>query len=69
MKKPCTKCSQSGIYVDYIGYDPSFNSKSSIPYANVPCKYCNGTGWIDDEELITVPRKYVKDEYFKQTQP
>jgi hypothetical protein len=32
----------------------------------VNCKYCSGKGWIDLDELIVVPRKYVKDEYFEK---
>jgi len=53
--KNCKHCSSSGLYVDWNGY-------YAVP---VPCKYCNGTGWIDEDEKITIPRKYVKDDYFE----
>jgi hypothetical protein len=57
MQKPCNHCCQTGFYTDY---HPSVSSGGVA----VKCKFCNGTGWIDDEERISVPRKCVKDEYF-----
>ncbi len=50
--KGCEKCSSSGIYV-------------GINCISENCKYCNGKGYIDEDELITVPRKYIKDNYFE----
>jgi len=65
--KPCKHCSSSGICIGMPIYNtPSCTGGSSvheIPY--YPCKYCNGKGWIDEEEVISVPRKFVKDEYFE----
>jgi hypothetical protein len=55
--KPCKHCCSSGNYVDYGGY--------SNPAVLVPCKYCEGTGWIDENKPITVPRKYVNDDFFE----
>jgi hypothetical protein len=67
MSIPCKHCCQSGNYIDFCGYSMFSNSSGIIntPFKLVPCKYCKGIGWIDDEELITVPRKFIKDEYFK----
>lgn len=36
---PCKDCSCSGVYVDYGG--PSY-----IGGVAVPCKSCNGSGWV-----------------------
>ena len=55
---PCSKCSCSGIYIGYGG----FNN----PAITMKCKFCNGKGWIYPDDMITVPRKYVKDEYFNE---
>jgi hypothetical protein len=69
MKVPCKHCCQSGSAVTLIGPPalPSLTGGYFYPYNHIinKCKFCNGTGWIDDQEMITVPRKYVKDEYFK----
>lgn len=63
--KSCKHCGQSGIYICYMGIQTEATT-GNIPssYKEVPCKFCNGKGWIDEDELLTVPRKYVKDEYF-----
>lgn len=66
--KTCKHCSGSGIYIGmpicnaptYTGGPPAYQ------YNSMPCKYCNGKGYIDEDELFTVKRKYVKDEYFKE---
>lgn len=68
MKVPCKYCCQSGNVVEYIGYP--VNSTGYYPqqlnnYTISICKSCNGTGWVDDEEMIRVPRKYIKDEFLK----
>ena len=55
--KNCKHCSSSGIYIDY---QPTYDQVA------VPCKYCQGKGYIDEEEVISVPRKFVKDEYYQQ---
>ncbi len=62
--KGCDKCSCSGIYIGWGG--PVVITTGSISGGAIAtdCKYCNGKGYIDDEEIISVPRKYVKDEYF-----
>ena len=66
MNQPCKHCSSSGIYIDYVGYPQS--SVTGIgtisPIQCVPCKYCGGKGYINEDEIISVPRKYIKDEYF-----
>jgi DnaJ-class molecular chaperone len=64
----CKHCASSGIYIDYVGYPP-YSYGTSVGYEltpnkATPCKYCQGKGYIDENEFITVPRKYVKDEYF-----
>lgn len=68
MKIPCKHCCQSGNVVEYIG-PPIHPSSTAYHYpfnhAIGSCPYCKGTGWIDDEDKITVERKYIKDEYFK----
>lgn len=71
MKKTCKYCSGSGIYIDYVGYtghavERTTSGINYIPYQSVPCRSCNGTGWIDDEEVVSVPRKFVKEEYWKR---
>jgi DnaJ-class molecular chaperone len=67
MVKSCKHCSGSGKYIAYGGpvemTTAGFSKGGAIV---VNCKYCNGTGQIDEEEIISVPRKYVKDEYFEQ---
>jgi len=66
MNKPCKHCCSSGHYIGM----PIYNE---ITYTGGPpavqiymsnCKYCGGKGYIDEEEIISVPRKFVKDEYF-----
>lgn len=66
MKIPCSHCCSSGNYmqyVEYLGYH--ITNPVAINYEIGPCKYCKGTGWIDEDEIIQVPRKFIKDEYFK----
>jgi hypothetical protein len=60
MLKPCTQCSCSGVYVGWAG--PS----NSSMYPAYVCSCCKGKGWIEEDEQILVPRKFVKDEYWKQ---
>jgi DnaJ-class molecular chaperone len=62
----CKHCASSGIYIDHVGYPPYSITGIGVisPIQTVPCKYCQGKGYIDENEFITVPRKYVKDEYF-----
>ena len=65
--KGCDHCSRSGIYIGYVGYRNNVHTGSQmgdINYNQLPCKYCDGKGYIDEDEMMTVPRKYVKDEYF-----
>jgi hypothetical protein len=38
-----------------------------IVIPTLPCKYCKGTGWIDEDEKFTVSRKFIKDEYFNNS--
>ena len=57
MKEPCKACGCSGIYIDYGGY-----STGGIAAA---CKVCNGSGWVDGDDVVTVPRKYVIKEYWE----
>ena len=64
MRITCKHCGCSGKYIDYTG-EQMQNSGSVTPgYAIVDCKYCKGTGYIDEDEIISVPRRFVKDEYF-----
>jgi hypothetical protein len=64
--KPCKHCLSSENYVDYIGYpQQQITGIGTIsPIQVIPCKFCGGEGYIDETKLITVQRKYVKDEYF-----
>ena len=65
--KPCNHCSSSGVYIDYVGYPPygvTGTGYELTPARATECKYCQGKGYIDEDELFSVPRKYVKDEYF-----
>lgn len=59
MLKPCTQCSCSGIYIGYRG------PTTSGTYPAYACIACKGKGWIEEDEQILVPRKFVKDEYWK----
>lgn len=67
--KPCKHCCSSGTVIGM----PIYNENSFTggpPPVEISlqwCKYCNGKGWIDENELMTVPRKYVKDEYYENT--
>ena len=63
--KPCYHCSCSGIYIGYGGYNHGTQNDGIIAI-ECKCKYCQGKGWIDEDQEMTVPRKYVKDEYFKE---
>ena len=65
MKTPCKHCSSSGIYITYVGYPSIMSTGITQTYDTIPCKYCDGLGYIDEDKFITVPRKYVKDEYFE----
>lgn len=60
----CDKCSCSGIYIEYGGTVEITTGGITGGAVATACKYCNGKGYIDDEEIISVPRKYIKDEYF-----
>jgi hypothetical protein len=64
---PCKQCSQSAIYINYSGRrtDGTTACYGENGIEAIPCRFCNGKGWIDEDEIISVPRKYVKDEYFK----
>jgi len=62
--RQCEHCAGSGIYITYI--PPMYTNSSDSFSAAVPCKHCKGKGWIDEDELFNnIPRKYIKDEYFK----
>jgi hypothetical protein len=52
-----------------VTFNPQSQTQSTSvgnvsPTMIVACKYCKGKGWVDENELIIVPRKYIKDEYF-----
>jgi len=66
--KQCKKCGGSGNNVGWAGpikYSTTGTKGGSVL---IKCKYCDGKGYYDEEELITVQRKYVKDEYFNDLQ-
>ena len=60
MLTPCIKCSCSGIYIGW-----NAGSANGL-YPAFACPACKGRGWIEEDEQILVPRKFVKDEYWKQ---
>jgi len=64
--KHCDHCSGTGVYTAYGGPIKITTGGFSGGPVAVSCKYCGGNGWIDEEEMMTVPRKYVKDKYFEQ---
>ncbi len=49
----------------YTGLSSSIPNTGNICASSVNCKHCNGLGWIDPDEQITVPRKYVKESYYQ----
>ena len=62
----CKYCSSSGRYIGYGGYAyGDTGGQSGIIAVEIDCKACGGTGHFDEEELVTVPKKYVKDEYWE----
>ena len=65
--KPCKHCCSSGNTLSYIGnsYPDSISTACGYNHIITHCKYCNGKGWIDENEIISVPRNYVKDEFFE----
>lgn len=64
MKNRCGKCFGSGVYIGHVGYrntflhnrdDTTAGTTSIIPESRIEvqkCPACNGTGWIDDEQLL-----------------
>lgn len=68
MTKQCSYCLGSGLYIYYNAHDIVYygTGDTSNKTRSIDCPHCSGLGWIDDEQLFTVPRKYVKDEYFKE---
>jgi len=70
MKKPCNRCCSSGIVIKYVGYKTPGGCGTTgfmdYNYTQVKCPKCEGKGYIDEDEIVSVPRKYVKDEYYKK---
>lgn len=64
MKIPCKHCSCTGFIIGPPIYQNSTTLGFETKISTSHCKYCNGEGWIDEDEPITVPRKHVKDDYF-----
>jgi len=64
--RPCKHCCSSGNYVGIPIYNEITFTGGPPPVVIpiLPCKYCGGDGYIDDDKIMTVKRKYVKDEYF-----
>ena len=62
----CNECCGCGFKIGAPVYD-SFTTTAPIVITNtIECKKCKGTGWYNVDEIISVPIKYVKDEYFKK---
>jgi hypothetical protein len=66
MEIPCKHCISSGNYIGMPIYNyPSYTGGPPPVQISInPCRYCKGKGYIDEDEIISVPRKYIKDEYF-----
>jgi len=65
----CEYCSSVGFKVGYGGYDLDKSTAGGyvgICGIKVKCKACNGKGYYNDEENISVPRKFIKEEYFNE---
>ena len=83
MFKSCEKCCGCGFTVGFNGpsYKPA--ETPILPYSpqtsgggvvvlgtgfpQMPCKKCDGTGYYDPDQLISVPMKSVKDEYWEKS--
>lgn len=65
--KACKHCCSSGNVLSYIGNSCPDSISTVYNYNHVItlCKFCDGKGWIDEDEIMFIPRKYVKDEYFE----
>jgi DnaJ-class molecular chaperone len=65
----CGECSGTGFKFSQY----SFNAvqRGAIVGTDIcsvrltPCRKCKGTGWYSPEEIVPVPVKSVKDEYWK----
>jgi hypothetical protein len=66
MKKPCDKCCCTGFTIGWSGQEIHTTAgRISGGAVSIPCKKCDATGWFDEDSEISVPIKYVKDEYFE----
>jgi len=67
MIKTCEICAGTGFLV---GYANSFSSDSTAGqtvsgYPRIECKKCNGEGKYNEDREVTVPIKFVNEEYWK----
>ena len=59
--KPCKHCGCSGIYIGPPIYDVPECTDGAFLYEpgtiyTSPCKYCNGIGWINEDEIVKITK-------------
>jgi hypothetical protein len=63
----CIHCSGSGVFVGYGYVNENGINTAQMGPINCKCAYCGGTGQIDENKLYDkIPRKFIKDDFFKQ---
>jgi hypothetical protein len=63
--KPCDVCCSTGFRLGLPIYHNVDVTGSGLVCESVKCKKCDGKGYYDPDELISVSIKAVKPEYFK----
>ena len=66
MLKPCERCSCSGFIVGMPVVSQGTAGPPGFLLTSTPCPKCKGAGWYDPDELVTVPREWIKDEYWEK---
>lgn len=47
----CTRCDGRGYIAEEISNDLALSNKGEVYFEYIECKYCNGTGETEDDDL------------------